>query len=677
MAHISRRAKLNLTVFISIAVISAGIALFVMFIMPKMATVKFVDAKNVSTEIADSILVEKGTALPSELPRPTKYGYSFVDWYHSDEVNENVRVNPGVDIIEDDTTLYGHFLANEYTVTYNLNGGLGNSIPSKTATYGTIFKVPTELNAGIYMPDKVLWGWCEDPDGHAVLIKPGKEIEMFGKDTTLYAIWGNPQTTVYYVGGLGTEYLYHKTFDSNGVIPDEDDNRIDAYRYGYVFDGWYTDETYTTKIDFDTFILRGSEVWIYAKFTPKQYTVTYKVFNDTTQMWEVWNFNGQDQIFDTYFGGTIDEPTVEPSKIGSVFVCWCVDDSLLAPYRFSNTIDTDPGDRVLYAKFGDIPAVDGETPASAFNYTKDDLTKTVTITGMKDTTLNMLIIPRQIDGYNVTALTNIVGMQQLTEVWLPYTIKTISDETFRDCPRLTTFKMISQSQYFAVNEADGVLYSADFKTLYRYPASRDALTYETASATETIMPFAFNNCRILQNLTLNAVTIKSNAFKDCTSIVNLTFSSNLVTIMEGAFIQCDSLSNVTSNSSQIVVFEGAIYNSTKTRLIKYYNKATNANYVAPSTLTNSDRGAFWGCTNLVSATFLENFKSIGANAFYGCTALTTLEFRALKFNSAGADLIAGCTAIEKIKLNMDSTNPIYGALQQSGGTAIQDKFEQI
>ena len=72
MAHISRRAKLNLTVFISIAVISAGIALFVMFIMPKMATVKFVDAKNVSTEIADPILVEKGTALPSELPRPTK-----------------------------------------------------------------------------------------------------------------------------------------------------------------------------------------------------------------------------------------------------------------------------------------------------------------------------------------------------------------------------------------------------------------------------------------------------------------------------------------------------------------------------------------------------------------------------------------------------------------------------
>lgn len=668
MAHISRRAKLNLTVFISIAVISAGIALFVMFIMPKMATVKFVDAKNVSTEIADPILVEKGTALPSELPRPTKYGYSFVDWYHSDEVNENVRVNPGVDIIEDDTTLYGHFIANEYTVTYNLNGGSGNSIPSKTATYGTIFKVPTELNAGIYMPDKVLWGWCEDPDGHAVLIKPGKEIEMFGQDTTLYAIWGNPQTTVYYVGGLGTEYLYHKTFDSNGVIPDEGDNRVDAYRYGYVFDGWYTDETYTTKIDFDTFILRGSEVWIYAKFTPKQYTITFMVDGSVYETQEV-SFNGK-----------ISKPIIDPAKIGSVFVGWygLQDETYYFPYDFDYVINTDPPKTsTLYAKFGDIPAVDGETPASAFNYTKDDLTKTVTITGMKDTTLNILIIPRQIDGYNVTALTRIMGMQQLTEVWLPYTIQTISDDTFVNCPRLTTFKMISQSQYFAVNEADGVLYSADFKTLYRYPASRDALNYETASTTETIMPFAFNNCRILQNLTLNAVTIKNHAFKDCTSIVNLTFSSNLVTIMEQAFQQCGSLSNVTSNSSQIVVFEGAIYNATKTRLIKYYNKATNANYVAPSTLTNSDYGAFWGCTNLVSATFQENFKSIGGNAFYGCTALTTLEFRASKFNSAGADLIAGCTAIEKIKLNMDSTNPIYGALQQSGGTAIQDKFEQI
>ena len=99
-------------------------------------------------------------------------------------------------------------------------------------------------------------------------------------------------------------------------------------------------------------------------------------------------------------------------------------------------------------------------------------------------------------------------------------------------------------------------------------------------------------------------------------------------------------------------------------------------YVAPATLTSADSYAFANCTNLVSATFQENFKSIGGYAFYGCTSLTTLEFRAMTFNSAGEGLITGCTALETIRCNMVSTNPIYGKLDVAP-ESNNATFEQI
>lgn len=663
MARISRRAKLNLTVFLSMAVVGAGIALFVIFIMPKLATVRFVDAANVNTEIADSITVEKGTTLPLELPRPTKYGHYFDNWYYSKDVNENVKVNPGVDIIEDDTTIYGNFIPSKYTVKFDLNTGLGNSIPDKTETYNVVFKLPTELGAGIYKPDLVLKGWCKSAEGAGVLYKPGEEVKMFGEDTTLYAIWGPPQTTVYYVGGIGTEYIYQKTFDSNDVIPDEGDNRRDSYRYGYNFDGWYTNEEYTTKINFDTFILTGNEVWIYAKFTPKRYTVNFMLDGSVYETQEV------------YFDGKITVPNIEPTKIGSVFVGWFVDETGFATYNFDTVIKKDPPDCLtLYGKWGEIPTVENETPASAFNYTKDEVNNTVSITGIKDTTLNLIVFPRQIDGWNVVSVSGIKNMDNLTEIWLPYTIRSISEDAFSGCPKLTQYKMISPSSYFVADE--GVLYSADYKTLYRYPASKEDTTYVTNSATETIVPYAFGSSRILQNLTLNTVTIKQSAFFNCTSIVNLTLSSSVLNVEENAFVQCSSFVTVTSNTSNIVVENGAIYNSTKNRLIKYFNKTENVQYVAPATLTSADSYAFANCTNLVSATFQENFKSIGGYAFYGCTSLTTLEFRAMTFNSAGEGLITGCTALETIRCNMVSTNPIYGKLDVAP-ESNNATFEQI
>ena len=334
---------------------------------------------------------------------------------------------------------------------------------------------------------------------------------------------------------------------------------------------------------------------------------------------------------------------------------------MLSNYIFGTKVK---GNVTLYAKFGDIPPVEDETPASAFKYVTNPDGNTITITGMQDDSknVNKIIFPRQIDGKNVTAITEVNNLENLIEVSLPYTIQTISNTTFINCPNLKEFKMISKSEFFEVE--NGVLYSANFETLYRYPASKPETTYTTNSNTVTIESGAFNRTQILQNLTVDAANINANAFLDCASVANLTLTSKITTIAETAFLGCGSLQNVISQSPQITVEDGAIYNFNKTRLIKYFDKTPNANFVAPSTLVSADIYAFQGATNLESVTFDVNFNDIGGYAFSDCTNLKHLTFKASTFTSVGTLILSGCTSVQSITLNKSDTNILYVKILQ-------------
>lgn len=643
MAYISRRKRLYLSVFIVIAIFAAAIALFVIFVMPKKATISFND------NLAEEIVIEKGEVMPT-LPIPSKYGHEFEGWYYSEIFNESTRVKVGIDEVNNDVKLYAHFIKGTYTVTFDANGGQGNAIAPITKQFEEGFYLPTETTAGIYMQDKALKCWAFNKEGTGQTFKPGVLQSMFGEDTTLYAIWDYPLTTIQYVTGSGAEYIPPKEFYTGQLVPEEG-QAPPPVREGYSFDGWYFDEDFSDKIDFTQYKLPAGEVRFYAKWTPHQFTATFYV----------------DGVIDPkltqtiYYDGVVTKPSKDPEKIGKVFVSWCVDESLLSNYIFGTKVK---GNVTLYAKFGDIPPVEDETPASAFKYVTNPDGNTITITGMQDDSknVNKIIFPRQIDGKNVVAITEVNNLENLIEVSLPYTIQTISNTTFINCPNLKEYKMISKSQYFEVK--NGVLYSANFETLYRYPASKEGNSYTTNSKTVTIESGAFNRTQILQNLTVDAANINANAFLDCASVANLTLTSKITTIAETAFLGCGSLQNVISQSPQITVEDGAIYNFNKTRLIKYFDKTPNANFVAPSTLVSADVYAFQGATNLESVTFDVNFNDIGGYAFSDCTNLKHLTFKASTFTSVGTLILSGCTSVQSITLNKSDTNILYVKILQ-------------
>lgn len=640
MAYISRRKRLYLSVFIAVAIFAAAIALFVIFVMPKKATISFND------NLAEEIVIEKGEVMPT-LPIPSKYGHEFEGWYYSETFNESTRVKVGIDEVNNDVKLYANFIKGTYTITFNINGGEGNQVAPITKQFEEGFYLPTETTAGIYMQDKALKCWAFNAEGTGQTFKPGSLQSMFGENTTLYAIWDFPLTTIQYVTGAGAEYVPPKEFYTGQLVPEEG-QAPPPQREGYIFDGWYEDENFNHKIDFSTYTLPAGEVRFYAKWDAIKYVATFYVDGVV--------YSKQD----IYHDGVVSRPP-DPEKIGKVFVSWCVDESLLSNYIFGTKVK---GNVSLYAKFGDIPPVEDETPASAFKYDTNPDGNTITITGMQDDSknVNKIIFPRQIDGKNVVAITEVNNLENLIEVSLPYTIRTISNTTFINCPNLKEYKMISKSEFFEVE--NGVLYSANFETLYRYPASKPETTYTTNSNTVTIESGAFNRTQILENLTVDAANINANAFLDCASVANLTLTSKITTIAETAFLGCGSLQNVISQSPQITVEDGAIYNFNKTRLIKYFDKTPKANFVAPSTLVSADIYAFQGATNLESVTFDVNFNDIGGYAFSDCTNLKHLTFKASTFTSVGTLILSGCTSVQSITLNKSDTNILYVKILQ-------------
>lgn len=114
-------------------------------------------------------------------------------------------------------------------------------------------------------------------------------------------------------------------------------------------------------------------------------------------------------------------------------------------------------------------------------------------------------------GTNITSITVPEGVKKLdegcfarctklTEVKLPSTIETIGTNPFGNCNELTKVEFTNGNTHFVLD--DGVLYSADYATLYYYPMNKEAEVFTVNSATKTILAGTFASHPSLKKLIL-------------------------------------------------------------------------------------------------------------------------------------------------------------------------------
>ena len=184
-------------------------------------------------------------------PETTREGYTFAGWFTDEALTQKAEF-PFT--LTADTTFYAKWIKNEYTATFNANGG--SAVESVTAS--VIESAPASTRE-FY----ALEGWYLD---EALTQKAQFPYEM-GADTTFYAKWvladNAAVVTFDYAGGSGTETSRILTKGGKvGELPVPE-------RDGFEFVGWFDGETQVTA---DTEI--SGNVTLTAKWLGNEVTIT-------------------------------------------------------------------------------------------------------------------------------------------------------------------------------------------------------------------------------------------------------------------------------------------------------------------------------------------------------------------------------------------------------------------
>ena len=142
--------------------------------------------------------VSSGTVIKEEeLPNPIRTGYTFIEWRTAE--GEKFEFTTQID---EDTTLYAHWKANEYTVTLRGEGVNLDPNPIEVA-FGTELLWGTE-NAPLPVPARggyTFEGWYLDAD----FADSAEGTFMPAYDITLYAKWKATEYSIVFEWGLESE----------------------------------------------------------------------------------------------------------------------------------------------------------------------------------------------------------------------------------------------------------------------------------------------------------------------------------------------------------------------------------------------------------------------------------------------------------------------------------------
>ncbi len=258
-----------------------------------------------------------------ELCSPYKVGYTFVGWFTDLEFTSTVvtEIKAGT---SGKITLYAHYLINQYTISFESNGG--TTVSAITQNYATDVTAPEAPAKNGYE----FAGWYSD----AALKNAYTFTTMPAEDITLYAKWDIVTYDITYNLDGGTN---HRNNPSTYKITSADIILGTPTKTGYTFDGWYTDSACTQSI---TKIANGSfgEIELFAKWTATVYTVTYNMPSGAIQS------NATTYTIETNLI-TLTNATLK----GHTFNGWYSDDSYTTPV--TTIAGGAIGDVVLYAKF--------------------------------------------------------------------------------------------------------------------------------------------------------------------------------------------------------------------------------------------------------------------------------------------------------------------------------------
>ena len=254
-----------------------------------------------------------------------KSGYTFGGWYKEDsfatKVTEIAKGSTG------NITLYAKWNLETYTISYELNGGTnaaenpaGYNVENETIT----LKAATKNGY-------TFGGWYKET---SFATKVPEIAKGSTGNITLYAKWLKTYTISYELNG-GTNAAENP---AGYNVENETITLKAATKNNYIFDGWYKESSFVTKV---TEIAKGStgNITLYAKWNLEIYTITYEL-------------NGGTNATENPAGYNVENETITlkaATKNGYTFGGWYKETSFAT--KITEITKGSTGNITLYAKW--------------------------------------------------------------------------------------------------------------------------------------------------------------------------------------------------------------------------------------------------------------------------------------------------------------------------------------
>ena len=515
------------------------------------------------------------------MPTASRSGYTLTGWTWSGYSGSGTYSYVG------NSTATAGWKANQYTITYNPNGGTVTPTSNGVTFDQPCPTAPTPVRKGY-----TFTGWSGGT--YAGTYKTAG-------NTTVTAGWKANEYTISFNtdGGSAVEAI-KATYDTDAYLP------AAPTRADYKFAGW-SDGTGTYQAGAKVLNLTsepGGQVSFKALWLPSTFTVH----------------------FDTDGGTDLSD------------IKYSFDDNTALP--MPSKADKQEGDTIIKYSFAGWQDETGKTYTTAQDVKADapfsggvltlkakwDESKSAVAESGGDTVIN--------DPTYETNYTNNYNMtDEQAKMFLEKLMKGIATEI--------TIKGI---RFVTIKNADGTITIR----LEDLGNAREITVPDAIRIGDTVIPVTIIDQRaFMGNTTLervilgkNVTTIRESAFEGCTNLKQITFNEGLVTIEKRAFFGCSSLKELKCVNTLKNIGESAFENCTSLSSVSLNNG-----------LLDIGAKAFRGCKALTTITIPKTVLKIGNQAFENCTKLKTLKFAAgSDLQLIGKSAFAGCTALKNIKL---------------------------
>lgn len=234
-----------------------------------------------------------------------------------------------------------------------------------------------------------------------------------------------------------------------------------------------------------------------------------------------------------------------------------------------------------------------------------------------------VVIPEIVTYNNKTYSVNSIGEHafydctNLTSITIPNSVTSIGQNAFSYCSRLATIKVTTgNTKYDSRNDCNAIIETA---TNTLIAGCSNTLIPEDVTS---IGNFAFYGINNMYSITIpeSVTKIGSRVFYNCSSLSSITIPECVTTIGDFCFYGCSGLTSVTLEGNAIM---SGLSSSRSMRDI--FEGTSLKAFILGNAVTSIGDNAFYGCSNISTITIPSSIESIGCDAFKNCSNLTIVN----------------------------------------------------